>query len=260
MGAGSYRHIVRTKLMPPTLTPDLVVRERVLALMAPRRRLTLLSAMPGYGKTALVRQWIDTLDLPVAWVSLDLLDREPTTFWAHVIHTLASACPQVDDEPDQLLRERGPDDPLFLSALIAQLAANQGHIVLVLDGLHTQLPASVLDGTALLVDRVGETVHVVATTRTDPALPLARWRSLGWVVDLRESDLRLTDEEAIALGASVETSIQSYRDLVALNRRVEGWPIAFHMALLARDPRHRRLAGLMTICWQVRTGCWPTTW
>ena len=126
MGAGSYRHIVHTKLMPPTLTPDLVVRERVLALMSSRRRLTLLSAMPGYGKTALVRQWIDTLDLPVAWVSLDLLDRDPTTFWAHVIHALASACPQIDDEPDQLLRERGPDDPLFLSALIAQLAATPG--------------------------------------------------------------------------------------------------------------------------------------
>ena len=136
MKAGSYRHIVHTKLMPPALPPGLVVRERVLALMATTPRFTLVSAMPGYGKTALVRHWIDTLDVPVARVSLDSLDRDPTTFWAHVIHALASACPHIDDEPAQLLWELGPDDPLFLSASIAQLATTHDHLVLVLDGLH----------------------------------------------------------------------------------------------------------------------------
>jgi LuxR family maltose regulon positive regulatory protein len=225
---------VRAKLVPPTLPDGLIVRERILAQLARQRRFTLVSAMPGYGKTALVRQWIDTLDGSVAWLSLDVLDQEPTTFWSHLLVALGAAVPGVEDEPAQLLWERGPGNPLFLSALIAGLAEVPDPVVLVLDGLSGQLDRATLEGVALLVDRAGETLRLVATTRTDPPLPLARWRSVGWLADVREDDLRLTDEEAIAIAAAADTSFRAAADIVALNQRVIGWPIALHMALLAR--------------------------
>ena len=95
--------------------------------------------------------------------------------------------------------ERGVEDALFLSALVAGLADAEGPILLVLDGLPADLDRATVAGLALLVERAGDNVRVVATTRTDPPLPLARWRALGWLNDLREDSLRLTDEEAVSI-------------------------------------------------------------
>ena len=240
--------MIRTKLVPPPLAPTLVPRQRVLDLLSVEHRVTLVSAMPGFGKTALVRQWIETVDVPVAWLSLDLLDHEPATFWSHVLEALGCVVPGVETEPAMLLRERGADDRLFLSALIAGLAEVAGPVVLVLDGLPDRLDRATLEGLGLLVDRVGDTLRLVATTRTDPPLPLARWRSLGWLADVREDELRLTDDEAIAIAAATDTSFREASEIVALNHRVEGWPIALHMALLARpsaSPEPRRTTDLL---------------
>ncbi len=90
------------------------MRERVLRRFSIEDRFTLVSAMPGYGKTAAVRQWIDTVEIPVAWLSLDLLDKDPLSFWSNVLLALGSAVPGVEVEPGMLLWERGVEDALFL--------------------------------------------------------------------------------------------------------------------------------------------------
>ncbi len=235
---------MRSKLVPVRLPDGLVVRDRVLDRLSVDDRFTLVSAMPGFGKTAAIRQWIERVDVPVCWLSLDLLDQQPTSFWFHLVTAIAAAGIGVDDEPAMLLHERGAGDPLFLSALVAQLAAAEdGPVVLVLDGLAGQLDRTTLDGLALLVERAGETLRLVVTTRSDPPLPLARWRSQGWLNDVREDELRLTDEEALAIAAMADTSIRDADAVVALNRRVDGWPIGLHMALLARPADDTRSAG-----------------
>ena len=81
------------------------------------------------------------------------------SFWSHLVTAVGSAAAGVDDEPAMLLSERGAGDPLFLSALVAQLAAANGPVVLVLDGLAGQLDRTTLDGLALLVERAGETLR-----------------------------------------------------------------------------------------------------
>ncbi len=234
---------MRSKLVPAQLPEGLVVRDRVLDRLSVDDRFTLVSAMPGFGKTAAIRHWIERIDVPVCWLSLDLLDQEPMSFWSHLVTAVGSAATGVDDEPAMLLSERGAGDLLFLSALVAQLAAANGPVVLVLDGLAGQLDRTTLDGLALLVERAGETLRVVVTTRSDPPLPLARWRSRGWLNDLREDELRLTDDEALAVAAVADTSIRDADAVVALNRRVDGWPIGLHMALLTRPADDARSAG-----------------
>ena len=235
---------MRSKLVPARLPEGLIVRERLLDRLSVDDRFTLVSAMPGFGKTAAIRHWIERVDVPVCWLSLDLLDQEPTSFWSHLVAAVASAAVGVDDEPAMLLNERGAGDPLFLSALVAQLAAaDHGPVVLVLDGLAGQLDRTTLDGLALLVERAGDALRVVVTTRSDPPLPLARWRSRGWLNDLREDELRLTDDEALAVAATADTSIRDTDAVLALNRRVDGWPIGLHMALLARPSDGARSAG-----------------
>ena len=181
----SLRLVVRSKLVPTQIPDGLLVRERVLALLSTDARFTLVAAMPGYGKTVSVRQWIDRIDLPVAWLSLDLLDGEPLSFWSHLLLAIGSVLPGVDVEPAMLLAERGADDPLFLASLVAELENASHTVVLVIDGLAGQLDQATLDGIAMLVERAGNTLQIVMTTRSFPALPLARWRSVGWLNELR---------------------------------------------------------------------------
>ena len=73
-----------------------------------------------------------------------------------------------------------------------------------------------------------------ATTRSDPPLPIARWRALGWLNEVREDALSLTDDEALAIAARTDTAIRDADEVIALNRKVDSWPIGFHMALLSR--------------------------
>jgi hypothetical protein len=220
------------KLVPAELAPDVIVRERVLRRLSVEDRFTLVSAMPGYGTTAAVRQWIDTVDVPVAWLSLDLLDQDVVWFWSNFLAALGTAVPGIDDEPAMLLWERGGDDRLFLGALVAELNELATPVVLVIDGVSSDIDRTALEGVALLVERAGGTLRVVVTTRSDPPLPLARWRSVGWLNELREDLLRLTDGEALEIADRTDTAI---RDPDEANRSVE----LFAQEVLPRAARPR---------------------
>ena len=113
-----------------------------------------------------------------------------------------------------------------------------------LDGLAGQLDRTTLDGLALLVERAGETLRVVVTTRSDPPLPLARWRSrrAGSTTSARTSCASPTTRRWPSPRAA-DTSIRDADAVVALNHRVDGWPIGLHMALLARPADDARSAG-----------------
>jgi hypothetical protein len=82
-----------------------------------------------------VRQWVDPVQGPTAWVSLDVLDRDPASFWSDLLGAISSVVPAVGDEPAMLLAERGADDPLFVDALIAHLERWAMPIVVVLDAV-----------------------------------------------------------------------------------------------------------------------------
>ncbi len=227
--------LVRAKIVPAPLPQGFVTRPRVVGCLSGDDRFTLVSAMAGFGKTAAVRQWVEALDIPVAWLSLDLLDEEPVSFWSNVLRALGAAVPGIDAEPAMLLWERGADDPVFLASVVTRLNQLDGPLVLVLDGLSEQ-HGMILAGLTLLVDRGGQMLRVVVTTRSDPGLPLARWRASSRLNEVREDVLRLTDAESLEIAASAHTAIDDPAELLAINRRVDGWPIGFQMALLSRPP------------------------
>lgn len=225
-----------------------ISRRRLLDRLGGPERVVLVVAPPGYGKTEVARQWIDTVGVPVGWLAVDLLDDAPRPFWAHVIATVRHALPGVDGEPELLLHERGPDDPVFVDALADQIERAGQSGVLVVDDVWRVRNASVFEGLAMLIERVGHLLRFVIISRTDPPLPTAAWRSRGWVGEVREDDLRFADAEAIEAAAAlhqIESFDQELSDqaVVALNARADGWPIGLHLALLAvareRDPEAR---------------------
>lgn len=229
-GAPPNIAVARSKLIAPGLPDGLVVRQRLVERLSEPARFTLVEAVGGYGKTVAVRHWYDTVPGPVAWLTLDILDAEAGAFWMHVVEAFRSVVDSIDDEPARLLVERGADDTVFLRSLVTQIEEVVAPVVLVLDGMHDRLDRSVLDGINVLVERVGHVVSIVATCRSSPRLPLVRWRSAGWLREVRELDLRFTDVEAIAVADMGSTQFDPI-EIAAYNHRIEGWPIGIAMAV-----------------------------
>lgn len=224
--------IVRGKLVPPDVPDGLLVRPRLVDAIGEPGRFTLVTALPGFGKTVVVRHWAEQATRPVAWLTLDLLDKDPATFWTHLLGALGAVLDGFADEQTELLRERGPDDPVFVAALISRLETVEQPVVVVIDGLNDHLSSSTLDVIALVVERAGDRLRLIVTSRSDPHLPLGRWRANGWLSEVREDDLRVTADESVAIADGFGSHFGA-DDVRALNDRVEGWPIALHMALLA---------------------------
>ncbi len=187
--------LIESKLVAPLLPPEITRRSRALDRMSGEERVILVVAPLGYGKSVVAQQWLDESSRDTAWLSLDLIDSSPQSFWMHLVGGLRRVLPTIDDELGLLLAERGPDH-VFVAALLRQIEQAERPVNLVLDDLARIEDRSIIDGLALLVERVGHVVRVLMTSRMTPLLPLARWRSLGWLVELGEKDLRLDHDEA----------------------------------------------------------------
>jgi LuxR family maltose regulon positive regulatory protein len=224
--------LIAAKLRPTDTEARDVVRSHLVERLDATARVALVAAPPGFGKTTLVRQWAMRSTVPTAWLSLDLLDENRITFWQHFIVATRRVLSGVDEEPLLALTER-PDGHFFLKVLIAEIERSPDVGALVLDDASRLTEPSVLDALALIVERCGDRLHLVLTARADPLLPLARWRAASWLVDVRADDLRFDDEEAVALADHHDGVALSRDSIIDINRRVDGWPIAVHLALLA---------------------------
>ena len=224
--------IIATKLHPPHLPSSFVARPERVAALDHGARVASVVAPAGYGKTVLVREWLDAVgDRPVAWYSLDALDANPLCFWRHLVAALDGAI-GLGPEPELVLDERGVDTA-FLHALIHAVAASDREVVLVLDDLHLLNDRASLDHLALLVDRAGPSFQLVFTARVAPLLPLAKWRLQQRLVEITVDDLRFDDTHTTALLDAYRCAPLGEDGLQTLVGRSEGWVAGLQLAALA---------------------------
>jgi LuxR family maltose regulon positive regulatory protein len=207
-------------------------------------KLTLVSAPAGFGKTTLLTEWLaagpaaQADERLVAWLSLDRADNDPASFWTYVIAALRTVASGVGESALALLRApRSPPFETVLTALLNDLGATAGDIVLVLDDYHIIDARDVQDGMAFLLDHLPPHLHVVIAGRADPALPLARLRGRGELVEIRAAELRFTPDEAAAYLNEMMGLQLTARDVAALEGRTEGWIAALQLAALSMQGR-----------------------
>jgi LuxR family maltose regulon positive regulatory protein len=222
---------LRVPLLRETLVPRLQLRERL--RQGRGRRLTLLSAPAGYGKTTLLAQWAteDRLSTQFAWVSLDAGDADPVRLWGHIIHGLQTVHPTVGDTSLDELRG-GPG--AVASGVVPTLADeldDAPDLVLVLEDWHACASPANDQALDLFVSQVPRAVQVVVATRADPRLPLARLRAHDELLEVRADQLRLSDAEAAELFARADVGLDP-DDARRLNDRTEGWVTGLHLALI----------------------------
>jgi len=207
-------------------------------------KLMLVSAPAGFGKTTLLTEWLaagpaaPADERLAAWLSLDRGDNDPASFWTYVIAALRTVASGVGESALALLHTpQPPPIETVLTALLNDLGAVASDIVLVLDDYHVIDARDVQDGMAFLLDHLPPQLHVVIASRADPALPLARLRGRGELVEIRAAELRFTPDEAAAYLNEMMGLQLTARDVAALEGRTEGWIAALQLAALSMQGR-----------------------
>jgi LuxR family maltose regulon positive regulatory protein len=195
------------------------------------KKLTLIAAPAGFGKTTLVVDWLKQIDIPAAWLSLDEADNDLPRFLVY----LAAAFQQVDEEigASLLSAVQSPQLPAIekvLTALLNEIALRIDALILVLDDYHLLSEAAVLEVMEFLLHHQPPQLHLVLTTREDPDLPLARLRARDQLNEIRARDLRFTQGEADDFLRGVMGLDLSAQNVAALEDRTEGWAVGLQLA------------------------------
>lgn len=242
--------LLATKLHVPAIGAQLVHRAALLdALSAGRRRkLTLLSAPAGWGKTTLLAQWAlgASEDQRFAWLSLDPSDNDPVWFWMYVVAALQKVSPGVGIRAVELLVMGADPVQVVLPTLLNDLDTIANPIVLILDDYHLVVNRTVHEQLAFVISRMPANLHLVLATRSDPMLPLGRLRASGDLAEMRSDDLRFGASEARHLLNDVLGLGLPHADIELLHRRTEGWAAGLYLAALSLAGRADAAAFIKT--------------
>jgi LuxR family transcriptional regulator, maltose regulon positive regulatory protein len=232
--------VLKPKLRAPVPRPDQLVRRDLIELLhgALGRKVSVVSAPTGYGKTTLLAHWRRTegAETPFAWVSLDEQDDDPIRLWRHVVEALREAVPEEDFGADVLVGMgavgRGFAE-LTLALLINELAELPRGVVVVLDDYQYVSAGQAHESVAYFLEHLPENVHLVLSGRSDPPLPLGRLRAMGEMNEIRTEQLAFTQKEAECLlnekmGLDIDPD-----DVAVLLERTEGWPAGIYLASLS---------------------------
>jgi len=232
--------LLTTKLFIPRTRKILVSRSRLVERLNTGldKKLTLIAAPAGFGKTTLLSEWIPKSPRCVTWLSLDESDNDQTRFWAYFISSLQGLRPDLGSGALALLRSSlAPPITSVLTTLINDISAFSDAFAIVLDDYHVIESQLIHEALTFLIDQLPKNMHLVITTRIDPPLPLARLRVDDWLTELRVNDLRFTTEEAAAFLTRAMGLNLSAEEVAALETRTEGWIAGLQIAALSMQGR-----------------------
>ena len=242
--------ILRTKLLRPALSSDLLPRSNLVARLDELRRrpLTLVSAAAGYGKSTLASLWLEAWDGPYAWLSLDDEENDLRQFLNYLLAAIANAFPGACETTRSLLQAPELAPVSDLSRYLGNdLEEIKDPFILVLDNYHLIREKTVHDLMDAVLAHPPQNLHLMLLTRRDPPLLTSKLRALDQVNEIGTADLRFTVAE---IKAFLETTLGHSVDekkAGTIQERLEGWPAG--MRLISQSLKHsgdfdRLLAGL----------------
>ena len=231
---GGQLPFLATKTVPARFR-GLVARPRLLAILSelPAKRLGVIKAPAGFGKSSLAATWAEKLEQSgngVGWLTIDSDDDEATRFLFYVSHALHNACPNVGADAIGLILENNLIDPTaVLSSLINDLAEIESDVYLFLEDYHWLSAPRIHQTVAYFLKHAPSHCHMVLTTRTEPPLPLATLRAQNQLIEIDAEALRFDMQETQAFLDSTKPGVLELPDVQLLQRRTEGWPAALRI-------------------------------
>jgi LuxR family transcriptional regulator, maltose regulon positive regulatory protein len=242
VGAGPPGATVSTRRLPflatkivPARPAGLVARPRLLAILSelPGKRVCVIKAPAGLGKTSLASAWAEQLGQnghSVAWLTIDSDDDEATRFLFYVSQALQHACQGVGLGATELILENNLIDPqAVLSSLINDLAELDDEVYLFLEDYHWLNDRRIHQAVAYFLRHAPSHCHVVITTRAEPSLPLATFRAQNQLLEIDALALRFDQQETQAFIEHTRPGALEFADVQLLQRKTEGWPAALRI-------------------------------
>ena len=222
--------LLTTKLYIPQLQSDLVQRPHLYQRLdeGASRKLTLVSAPTGFGKSTLVTGWLSERNLSVGWLSLDQGDNDLVRFWTYLIAALQTIHQDIGVETRQILSATQlRSTELVAIRLINDISQLDHHLVVILDDYHVIQAEQVHEGLSYLLEHQPPNLHIILITRVDPPVSLARLRGQRQLTEIRAEDLQFSTAEATTL----------FNEKMGLNLKPEQIE-ALNTGVLVRDVVH----------------------
>ena len=239
--------IIPTKIIIPRRASGVIQRTRLIDYLHENlgRKLMLVTAPAGYGKTTLLVDFANDVNLPVCWYTLDESDRDPTTFLTYLTAAFRQIYPQFGERTQPLIEHGVPSAHAAAAALVADMVeAIPDYFVLVLDDWHLvsdEVP--IIELIDQLLRYLPEHAHMIVAGRTLLRGPLVRLAAKGAVAGLGASDLRFTAEEVREVLAAKYQLHITPEQAVQLAEESEGWITA--IVLTSQSMWQNFLAGLV---------------
>jgi LuxR family transcriptional regulator, maltose regulon positive regulatory protein len=225
----------------PARFRGLIARPRLLAILSelPAKRLGVIKAPAGFGKSSLAAAWAEKLEQSgncVGWLTIDSDDDDATRFLFYVSQALHHACPDVGVGAIGLILENNLIDPTaVLSSLINDLTEIEDDVYLFLEDYHWLRASRIHQAVAYFLKHAPSHCHVVLTTRAEPPLPLATLRAQNQLIEIDSVALRFDMQETQAFLDSTKPGVLELPDVQLLQRKTEGWPAVLRIILSMRS-------------------------
>lgn len=234
---------IRTKISAPRVRKGLVQRQELFRKLDAGldRKLTVISAPAGYGKTTLAASWLSSArSVPKSpqpgscWFSLDMEDNDPVRFATYLTAALGSTDQSLGEELRGLLQaSQSLAMQVFVTAMIDAVFRLEKEFIVVLDDYHLIVNKQIHEGLAFLLEHQPPQLHLLILTREDPPLPLSRMRARRELTEIRFEKLRFSREDAEVFLVDVMGLALTEHEIAALEIRTEGWITGLQLAALS---------------------------
>ncbi len=228
--------MLQTKLQIPSQAKNLVHRSILYDRLNKglRRKLILISAPAGFGKTTLISDWVRENKITTVWFSIGSSDDDPVVFLSYIISGIQKLDKEFGHSALKLLKSpKQPDPESIVNFLINDIININKDFLLVLDDFHLINNIEISSLVSYLLEYIPENIHVVISSRSDPNLPLSKLRSQHNLVELRSADLSFSINEISDLFIKKFKFNLSVEDINSLETKTEGWIAGLQLAALS---------------------------